>query len=142
MFAELPEETAPEPYFAPPPSLNVGLGSGLGLGSKEGSGSGFGVEGGVGWGQGTSSPGREPIRVVGGVTTPELVHRVEPAYPPDAVASRIDGTVVVEATVDEQGRVEAVRILRSIGPLAHAARLINAPHQNYMPIGFSSADGP
>ena len=89
-----------------------------------------------------SSPGLEPIRVVGGVTTPELVHRVEPAYPPDAVASRIDGTVVVEATVDEQGPVEAVRILRSIGPLAHAARLINAPHQNYMPIGFSSADGP
>ena len=120
-LAKLPKETPPEPYFAPPPSLNVGLGSGFGSGSEEGSGSGFGVEGGVGWGQGTSSPGREPIRVGGGVTTPELVHRVEPAYPPDAVADRIEGTVVVEATVDEQGHVEAVRVLRSIGPLDQAA---------------------
>ena len=120
-LAKLPEEMPPEPYFAPPPSLNVGLGSGFGSGSEEGSGSGFGVEGGVGWGQGTSSPGREPIRVGGGVTTPELVHRVEPAYPPDAVADRIEGTVVVEATVDEQGHVEAVRVLRSIGPLDQAA---------------------
>ena len=120
-FATLPEEPPPAPYFAPPPSLDVGLGGGFGSGSEEGTGSGFGVEGGVGWGQGTSSPGREPIRVGAGVTTPELVHRVEPSYPPDAVAGRIEGTVVVEATVDEQGRVEAVRVLRSIGPLDQAA---------------------
>ena len=120
-LAKLPKETPPEPYFAPPPSLNVGLGTGFGSGSEEGSGSGFGVEGGVGWGQGTSSPGQEPIRVGAGVTTPELVHRVEPVYPPDAVADRIEGTVVVEATVDEQGRVEGVQVLRSIGPLDRAA---------------------
>ena len=119
-LAELPEETPPAPYFAPPPSLDVGLGNGFGSDSEGGSGSGFGVDGGVGWGQGTSSPGQEPIRVGGAVTTPELVHRVEPVFPPDAVADRIEGTVVVEATVDEQGHVEAVRVLRSIGPLDQA----------------------
>ena len=128
-LAELPEEIPPEQYFAPL-SLSVGLGNGVG---SEGSGSGFGVEGGVGWGQGMSSPGQEPIRVGGAVTTPELVHRVEPAYPPDAVADRVEGTVVVEATVDEQGRVEAVRVLRSIGPLDQAA--IDAVMQwRYVPL--------
>ena len=101
---KLPEETRPEPVFEPPPSLTVGFGNGFGSGSEDGSG--FGVEGGVGWGQGTSSPGRELVRVGGGVATPELVHRVEPIYPLDAVADRVEGTVVVEATVDEQGHVE------------------------------------
>ena len=131
-LAELPEATPPEPFFAPP-SLDVGLGSGFGSGSEEGSGSGFGVEGGVGWGQGTSSPGREPVRVGGAITTPELMHRVEPVYPPDAVADRVEGTDVVEATVDEQGHVEAVQVLRSIGPLDQAA--INAVMQwRYSPL--------
>ena len=120
-LAELPEEAPPAPYFAPPPSLDVGLGNGFGSDSEGGAGSGFGVEGGVGWGQGTSSPGQEPIRVGGAVTTPALIHRVEPVFPPDAVAARLEGTVVVEATVDEQGHVEAVRVLRSIGPLDQAA---------------------
>ena len=132
-LVELPEETPPELNFAPPPSLSVGLGSGFGSGSEEGSGSGFGVEGGVGWGQGMSSPGLEPVRVGGNVAPPELLSRVEPVYPPDAVAGRIEGTVVVEATVDEQGHVEHVKVLRSIGPLDQAA--INAVMQwRYSPL--------
>ena len=120
-LAELSEETPPERNFAPPPSLSVGLGGGFGSGSEEGSGSGFGVEGGVGWGQGMSSPGLEPVRVGGTVAPPELLSRVEPIYPPDAVAGRIEGMVVVEATVDEQGHVEHVTVLRSIGALDQAA---------------------
>lgn len=116
----LPEEERPAPSFAPPPSLTVGFGGG-GAGSGDGTGSGFGVEGGVGWGQGTSSPGVETVRVGAGVESPELVHRVEPVYPPDAVTDRVEGTVVVEATVDEQGHVQEVRVLRSIGPLDQAA---------------------
>ena len=119
-LTELPEEAPPAPYFAPPPSLTVGFGGG-GANSGDGTGSGFGVEGGVGWGQGTSSPGIETVRVGAGVESPELVHRVEPVYPLDAVAERVEGTVVVEATVDEQGHVQEVRVLRSIGPLDQAA---------------------
>ena len=119
-LTELPEEAPPAPYFAPPPSLTVGFGAG-GAGSVDGTGSGFGVEGGVGWGQGTSSPGIEAVRVGAGVESHELVHRVEPVYPPDAVAKRVESTVVVEATVDEQGHVQEVRVLRSIGSLDQAA---------------------
>ena len=68
-----------------------------------------------------SEPGLEPVRVGAGVETPQLVHRVEPAYPPDAVAARVEGTVVVEATVDERGQVQEVRVLRSIESLDQAA---------------------
>ena len=131
----MPEEARPEVVLAPPPSLSVGFGSGSGFGGGDdaGTGSGFGVEGGVGWGQGTSGPGIEPVRVRSGVDSPELVHRVEPVYPPNAVADRVEGVVVVEATVDDQGHVQEVRVLRSIGPLDQAA--IDAVMQwRYLPL--------
>ena len=114
------------PNLAPPPkvffgpSMNTGLGSGFGGGSGSGGGQGFGVDGGVGWGTGASGEGG-PVRVGGAIETPELIHRVEPVYPPEAAASRVEGTVVLEATVDESGTVLAARVLRSIGPLDEAA---------------------
>ncbi len=124
----LPEAPPPQLVLAASPGLNNGLGSGFGSGS----GSGFGVEGGVGWGTSASGPGA-PVRVGGEVAPPRLVHRVEPVYPPNAVTSRIEGIVVVEATVDEQGVVQSVRVLRSIGPLDQAA--IDAVRQwRYSPL--------
>lgn len=64
---------------------------------------------------------REPVRVGGVVRPPELVRYVEPRYPPVARAARVEGIVILEATVDERGRVTAVRVLRSIALLERAA---------------------
>ena len=126
----LPPEERPELRLAAAPQVSNSLG-GNGWGSA--AGSGFGVEGGVGFGSSLSQPGTEPVRVGGAISTPELVHRVEPTYPPDAVAARLEGTVVVEATVDDQGRVRDVKILRSLGALDQAA--INAVMQwRYSPL--------
>ena len=137
----LPEEPPPVLVLPPPPSLSVGFGSGVGSGSGSGPGSGFGVEGGVGFGAGMSEPGLEPVRVGAGVETPQLVHRVEATYPRDAVAARIEGTVVVEATVDERGEVQEVRVLRSIRSLDQAA--IDAVMQwRYSPLRPASAIHP
>ena len=61
-----------------------------------------------------STPGAGPVRVGGAIATPELIHRAEPVYPASAVAARVQGTVVVEATVDERGHVTDTRVLRSI----------------------------
>ena len=102
------QEETPELRLPAGPALTAGFGSGFGsgegsgFGSGEGSGegSGFGVEGGVGFGDSMSSAGPEPVRI-GGAVTPELIHRAEPVYPPSAVAARVEGTVIVEATVDE-----------------------------------------
>jgi len=46
---------------------------------------------------------------------PKLVSRPTPAYTDDARAAGISGKVRVEITVDEQGRVVAVRLLQGLG---------------------------
>jgi protein TonB len=64
---------------------------------------------------------RAPIRTGGAVKPPALITRVEPVYPGVAVSARIQGVVVLEATVGRDGRVEDVRVLRSIPLLDKAA---------------------
>jgi protein TonB len=62
-----------------------------------------------------------PIRVGGQITPPRLVRRVNPAYPPVAERAKIEGTVILEATVGPRGRVRDVRVLRSHPLLATSA---------------------
>jgi protein TonB len=64
---------------------------------------------------------REPIRVGGAITAPALVSRVEPVYPPLAASAHVQGVVILEAVVDREGRVESVKVLRSIPLLDDAA---------------------
>jgi len=64
---------------------------------------------------------RVPVRVGGQILPPALVHRVEPVYPAVAVAAHVEGTIILEAVVDEEGRVENIRVLRSIKLLDNAA---------------------
>jgi protein TonB len=58
-------------------------------------------------------PPREPIRVGGQVEQPTLVYRVDPIYPDVAAAAGIEGVVILEAIVDQEGRVEDLKVLRS-----------------------------
>ena len=60
-------------------------------------------------------PPSQPIRTGGAVAPPGLIRRVEPVYPPAAVALGLEGIVILEATVDERGNVRSVRVLRSVG---------------------------
>lgn len=50
---------------------------------------------------------------------PTKVKDVRPVYPPIAVAYDLRGTVILEAVVDERGRVIHTRIVRSIPVLDH-----------------------
>lgn len=63
----------------------------------------------------------EPVRVGGAISEPRLVHRVAPDYPYLAQAAQIEGMVILEATVDEDGTVNDVRVLRSHSVLDVAA---------------------
>ena len=63
----------------------------------------------------------KPKRVGGELQAPALITRVEPEYPGVAVAGKISGTVILEATVDETGAVTDVSVLRSILLLDKAA---------------------
>lgn len=62
-----------------------------------------------------------PVRVGGQIQAPALVHRVEPVYPQLAMLSQVSGLVILEANVDVQGRVESVKVLRSVKFLDGAA---------------------
>lgn len=64
---------------------------------------------------------KEPVRVGGNVQAPALVKRVEPTYPDLALAAKITGLVILEATVSADGTVESVRVLRSVKFLDQAA---------------------
>jgi len=52
----------------------------------------------------------EPVQV-SSVKRPKLLKNPQPVYPPEAVKAGIEGMVVLEATIDKKGRVEAARII-------------------------------
>jgi protein TonB len=62
-----------------------------------------------------------PVQVGGQIQAPALVKRVEPIYPAIAQFAAIDGIVILDAVVDEHGRVQSVKVLRGHPLLAKAA---------------------
>ncbi len=62
-----------------------------------------------------------PVRVGGNIRPPTKVTDVRPVYPLEAQTARVQGVVIVEATIDESGRVTQACVLRSIPLLDEAA---------------------
>jgi TonB family protein len=65
--------------------------------------------------------GGAPVRVGGNVPAPQRTRYVTPVYPAFARANRIEGVVIIEATIDRDGRVTDARVLRSIEALDRPA---------------------
>jgi len=65
--------------------------------------------------------GQAPIRVGGNIKPPTKTRDVKPIYPADAMADRVQGVVVMEATIDSAGNVRNARVLRSQPLLDQAA---------------------
>jgi TonB family protein len=64
----------------------------------------------------------EPVRVGSGrILEPRKLKNVAPEYPRAAKAAGLEGIVILEATIDPEGRVSDVRALRDIPPLTAAA---------------------
>jgi TonB family protein len=61
------------------------------------------------------------IRKSGGVLQGSATKRVEPVYPPLAKTARVSGAVVVEVTVDQEGKVIATRVVSGYPLLKDAA---------------------
>lgn len=73
-----------------------------------------------------------PIRVSQLVQPPRKIVDVRPIYPEIARNARIDGTVVLEAIVDPAGRVDHLRVVKSV-PLLDAAALDAVRQWRYTP---------
>jgi TonB family protein len=56
-----------------------------------------------------------------GVTDAALEHKVLPVYPPEARTNRLGGTVVLEATIDQDGSTQDVKVISGSPLLAQAA---------------------
>ncbi len=66
-------------------------------------------------------PPAAPVRVGGSIRQPQKVREVAPVYPAIAQAARVQGVVILEAVIGEDGRVRNLRVLRSIPLLDQAA---------------------
>ena len=61
------------------------------------------------------------VRVSSGVSTGMLVRKVPPSYPPLARQARIQGTVVLQATISKAGSIENLQLISGHPMLAPAA---------------------
>jgi protein TonB len=62
-----------------------------------------------------------PRRVGGEIEEPARIVYKAPVYPQIAVSARVEGTVILEATIDAQGLVKNVTVLKSVPLLDRAA---------------------
>jgi protein TonB len=92
-----------------------GPGSGPGPGGPGPGGPGSGPSEGPGDGPGLGD--NKPIHLSFGMTKPEVIHQVQPRYSEQARRAAVQGTVIVEAVIDELGQVTNVRLIRGL-PMA------------------------
>jgi protein TonB len=72
------------------------------------------------------------VRVGGNIAPPAKVKDVKPIYPPIAQAARVQGRVIIEATIGKDGTVQNARVLRSI-PLLDVAALDAVRQWRFVP---------
>jgi len=92
---------------APPSSFGVSGMEGLG-------GSSSGTMGGIFNGQtGPKVKAAPPVKVniSGGVASGYLLQKTMPMYPPIAKAARVQGTVVLQATISKTGTIEGLHVI-------------------------------
>jgi len=63
-----------------------------------------------------------PLAIGGNVAAANLVHRVEPAYPPLAKAARVEGSVVFQAIIGVDGNIRNLQLQQGHPLLVAAAR--------------------
>lgn len=64
---------------------------------------------------------QQPVRPGGVIKMPAKTHHVPPVYPAIAQQARVEGIVIIEATIGTDGRVKDARVLRSQPLLEQAA---------------------
>jgi periplasmic protein TonB len=112
IIGDVPNITAPN-YGDPlgkmgTPSNGTGFGGGIGSGNDGGVGSGKGPGSRGGFGGGVYSIG-------GGVSSPSIIHKVEPEYSEEARKAKWQGTVQLSVIIDETGHPRDIKVAQSLG---------------------------
>jgi TonB family protein len=81
------------------------------------------------------------VRVGGSITQPRKTKDVAPTYPAAAQQARVQGIVILEATIGTDGKVQDAKVLRSI-PLLDAAALDAVRQWEYTPTLFNGVPTP
>jgi protein TonB len=115
---EAPKEIVPE---APAPATGVSEGVPGGVEGGIPGGTIGGVVGGLPSAPPPPPPPSAPVRVGGNIKAPTKTRNVNPVYPPIAQSARVQGVVIIEATIGPDGRVKDAKVLRSIPLLDQAA---------------------
>ena len=84
------------------------------------------------------APAGGPVRVGGRIRAPARLGGTAPVYPPIAMSARVEGDVVLEALIDERGRVENVRVTTSV-PLLDGAAVDAVRSWRYSPTLLNGA---
>lgn len=71
----------------------------------------------------------DPVDVV----KPVLIHRVNPEYPEIARKSRIQGVVILDATVTREGAVENLKVVRGLHPILDQSAMKAVQQWRYKP---------
>ena len=114
---EPPNEISKEPAAPPVPGIGPGLEGGLPTGLV--SGTELTVVP-----HPPSPPPPSPTRPVpvgGNIAVPKKIKDVRPVYPTIAQANRVSGTVIIQATIGADGRVQNAVVIKSIPLLDQAA---------------------
>jgi TonB family protein len=67
------------------------------------------------------NPGDPPLRIGGAIREPRKMKHVNPIYPVEAQDARVQGVVILELSLDQDGRVSDARVVRPVPMLDDAA---------------------
>lgn len=120
-------DTSPD-YGPPPTAIDSGLGK-----------TGTGADNPLFRVLGTSTPSavkpaqpNGPLHVSSGVATGQLLSPIQPVYPAIARQVRIQGTVIVQAVISKEGRIEGLRVI-SGPPMLQGAAVDAIQRARYRP---------
>ncbi|MBM3750488.1 MAG: energy transducer TonB [Acidimicrobiia bacterium] len=69
----------------------------------------------------TWTAGDPPLRIGGHIKEPRKIKDVRPVYPDIALSARVQGIVIIEAQIDQDGKVNNARVIRPVALLDQAA---------------------
>jgi protein TonB len=65
--------------------------------------------------------GESPMKVSAADERPKLIKEIKPVYPEIARQSMVQGVVVIQAFIDEEGQVYVAKVIKSVPLLDQAA---------------------